>query len=175
MTKWISGLWLYKMRIKSRGLVSYRLFLCAVYFRGDMSQKVASVFLEQDLCQYNHDWNKGEHPNWNCKSTIEEEKISLRQFLSLIQTNDECFHKADLPGKRRVMTTFSFVPDNIKKESCLNVLPSRPTQLTLWSWLSPSQANSQFQFSPPQVLFFSRRRCAWPGQNGGRTCAKSYS
>ena len=37
---------------------------CVVYCRGgEMFQKFASVFLEQDLCQYNHDWDKGEHPN----------------------------------------------------------------------------------------------------------------
>ena len=39
----------------------------------------------------------------------------MKLDLSLIQTNDESFNKADLPRKWRVMTTFSFVPDNIKK------------------------------------------------------------
>ena len=36
---------------------------CVVNCRGEMLHKLASVFLEQDLCEYNHDWNKGEHPN----------------------------------------------------------------------------------------------------------------
>ena len=83
---------------------------CVVYC--EVFHKFASVFLEEDLCQYNHDWNKGEHPNWNCKG---RRKNIFETFLKLTQTNDECFNKADLPRKRRVMATFSFVPDNIKK------------------------------------------------------------
>ena len=62
------------MRIKSEGWFCI-VYYCALFIlRDEMLPKFASVFLEQDLCQYNHDWNKGKHPNWKGKTTNEEKK-----------------------------------------------------------------------------------------------------